>query len=265
MQVALLLCRWVVGAAFMVYGLVKIFGGQFHHGDFVIDSTTTDPTSLVWCFFGYSPTYARFLGLCEFIPGLLILFPRTKTFGALALLPVTLNITVMDFCFGFPAVKYTSLFLTVLCALLVLSDWRKLKPIFWDEEQTESGAKIEGDERAETSHLTRDATRPRIPKSHIVLAAGAICVGLFLVNLAGVALGSDPIKAAVAKCIDEGWKEPDLTLRSWRRTAGDFGIQMEAIVEFDAANDGRSERIQVFMHRSHGMAPWRAIRIERGQ
>src|SRR5438874_698566 len=119
MRIALLVCRLVVGGAFITYGLVKILGGQFYYGDFVIDSKTTDPTTLVWCFFGYSPVYGRFLGFCELAPGLLLLFSRTKTLGAVALLPVTLNITVMDFCFGFPAVKYTSLLLTLLCAILV--------------------------------------------------------------------------------------------------------------------------------------------------
>src|SRR5690348_11790542 len=114
MRIALLVCRLIVGIAFVAYGTVKLLGGQFHHGDFVIDSRTTDGTWLVWCFFGYSPVYARFIGLCELVPGLLVLFPRTTTLGALALLAVSLNITVMDFCFDFPSVKYTALTLTLL-------------------------------------------------------------------------------------------------------------------------------------------------------
>src|SRR5919199_1527561 len=133
MHMALLLCRLVVGFAFIAYGTVKLLGGQFYHGDFVIDSRTTDGTWLVWCFFGYSPVYARFIGLCELGPGLLVLFPRTRTLGALALLAVSLNITVMDFCFDFPPVKYTALLLTLLCAILVASDYRKLKMVFWDD------------------------------------------------------------------------------------------------------------------------------------
>jgi hypothetical protein len=76
MPLALLLCRLVVGFAFIAYGTVKLLGGQFYHGDFVLDRRTTDGTWLVWCFFGYAPVFARFIGLCELGPGLLVLFPR---------------------------------------------------------------------------------------------------------------------------------------------------------------------------------------------
>src|SRR5262245_48822517 len=124
MRLILLLCRLVVGVAFVTYGAVKLLGGQFHHGDFVIDSRATDGTWLVWCFFGYSRPYAWFVGLCELVPGLLLLFPRTKALGALALLAVSLNFTVLDFCFDFPPVKYTALLLTVLCGILVAADYR---------------------------------------------------------------------------------------------------------------------------------------------
>ena len=43
MRLVLLLCRLLVGAAFIAYGLVKILGGQFYHGDFVIDSLPGHP------------------------------------------------------------------------------------------------------------------------------------------------------------------------------------------------------------------------------
>src|SRR5581483_8561109 len=133
MRTLLLLCRLLVGGTFVTYGIVKLLGGQFHYGAFVVDSRTTDGTWLVWCFYGYSPVYGRFIGLCELIPGILLLVPRTRTLGALALLPVCVNITVMDFCFDFPPVKYFSLWLTVLCALLVAADYRKLLVLLWDD------------------------------------------------------------------------------------------------------------------------------------
>src|SRR5262249_14944634 len=51
-RLALLLCRLFVGMVFIAYGAVKLLGGQFYHGDFVIDSRTTEGTWMVWCFFG---------------------------------------------------------------------------------------------------------------------------------------------------------------------------------------------------------------------
>src|SRR3954447_24046449 len=81
----------VLGVSFLTYGIAKLGGGQFYHGDFTIDSRTVDGPFLVWCFYGYSPIYARVIALAEIIPGTLLLFGRTRTLGALLLLPVTVN------------------------------------------------------------------------------------------------------------------------------------------------------------------------------
>ena len=253
MRIALLLCRWLVGLAFICYGLVKILGGQFYHGDWVIDSRTTDPTTIVWCFFGYSPVYARLIGLGEFVPGLMLLFPRTKTLGAAALLPVTLNITVMDFCFGFPPVKYTSLLLTVLTAALVASDWRKFRPLFWDDARLELLARVEAQE----------VVAPAAPRSWwrtIFVGLFVLVVGVPLLNLVALNATPGPEQAAVARCVEEGWDEATLAVRGWRRTGGDYGIDMTAEVEVAA---GRGESLRVHVRRPTGFVSWRAVRVER--
>jgi hypothetical protein len=117
-----------LGVTFVLYGLVKLLGGQFvYHHDWVIDGRTTDGATLVWCFYGYSPTYGRLIGLAEALPGLLLLFRRTRLLGALVLLPIAANVTVMDFCFDFPPVKYFALALTAGCAALVAAERGKLR------------------------------------------------------------------------------------------------------------------------------------------
>lgn len=68
----------------------------------MIDKKTTDGTSLVWAFFGYSQFYGRLTGLFELIPAVLLMIPRTATIGAAALFAVSLNITAMDFAYGYP-------------------------------------------------------------------------------------------------------------------------------------------------------------------
>ena len=85
---------------------------QFNYDGFVIDSRTVDPTYLGWSFYGYAPLYGRAIGIVESACGILVLVPRPTTLGALAPLAITLNITVLDFAFRFPAVKYTALALT---------------------------------------------------------------------------------------------------------------------------------------------------------
>ncbi len=137
LQTVILLIRLLLGIVFVTYGIVKLLGGQYYYGDFVIDSKTVGGPFFVWAFFGYSKIYALFTGVGEFTAGLLLLIPRTRTLGAAILFPVTLNITVMTFAFGFPGVKYASLVYTALCALLLLYDYPKLKLIFWENKKLE--------------------------------------------------------------------------------------------------------------------------------
>jgi uncharacterized membrane protein YphA (DoxX/SURF4 family) len=248
--IILAVLRLFVGLAFVTYGLVKLLGGQFVTGDFVLDSRTTDPTTLVWCFYGYSPVYARFIGLCEFIPGLLLLIPRTRTLGAACLLPISLNITVMDFCFGFPAVKYFSLLLTLLTAVLVAADARKLKRAFWDaaEAGPPGGEAVAGKEGPRRRRLGAVLL---IVVGLIVVAAGA--------NLVCVAVLPGPEEPARERCAREGWDPAALRLKRWWRTRGDFGIGMEAVVEFEAHPD---ETVRVRLERPVGFVPWHAVAVE---
>ncbi|RZQ64637.1 hypothetical protein [Amycolatopsis suaedae] len=123
--------RFGLAAVFVFYGGIKLFGGQYYYGDWVLDKKTVGGTSLVWAFYGYSPFYGRMTGLFELIPALLLLSRRTMPLGALALFGVSLNITLMDFAFDYPSVKYFALGYTVLLGLLVLSERERILDAFW--------------------------------------------------------------------------------------------------------------------------------------
>ncbi|OEU86832.1 hypothetical protein DB35_24800 [Streptomyces abyssalis] len=116
---------------FAGYGTVKLLGGQYDYGDWEISNHTADGTSVVWAFYGYSEFYGRFTGLYELLPALLLLSRRTATLGALGLFAVSLNITVMDFAYGYPMVKYFSLVYTLLCLFLIAQDRDRLLAAFW--------------------------------------------------------------------------------------------------------------------------------------
>jgi uncharacterized membrane protein YphA (DoxX/SURF4 family) len=267
MHIALLLCRLVVGFAFIAYGTVKLLGGQFHHGDFLIDSRTTDGTWLVWCFFGYSPVYARFIGLCELGPGLLVLIPRTRTLGALALFAVSLNITMMDFCFDFPPVKYTALLLTVLCGVLVASDYRRLKLLFWDSPPAELLDRIERELREAAGGKASAAagqTSARPVVKGVLIGLLGLSVVLPLSNLTAVAVTPGPEEAALAKAVQEGWDRSKLRVRLWRKTRGDWGVNMEGYVELETTQDDPPKVIRVLVQRPHGFVGWRAVQVVRG-
>jgi uncharacterized membrane protein YphA (DoxX/SURF4 family) len=129
---AILVIRLLLVAIFVMYGSVKLAGSQFYYGDWTMSKAERPDEGLVWAFYGYSPFYGRVTGLFELIPAVMLLFGRTALVGAGALFAVGLNITLMDFAFNFPAVKYFALLYTVLCLVLVLYEKDKLKALFSD-------------------------------------------------------------------------------------------------------------------------------------
>ena len=131
----ILVIRLLMAAIFILYGCVKLFGGQYYYGDWDgLSKSTVDGTSLVWLFYGYSPFYGRVTGLFELVPAVMLLFRRTTFVGAGALFVVGLNITLMDFAFDYPSVKYLAALYTILCGVLVLHDRAKARDIFADPQ-----------------------------------------------------------------------------------------------------------------------------------
>jgi hypothetical protein len=239
-RTVLYLVRLFLGITFVVYGVIKVLGGQFIYDGFVIDSRTTDGTTLVWSFFGYSPVYGRLIGVAELVPGILLLFRRTQPLGAVCLLPVTANITLMDFCYGFPPVKYFSLLLTVLCAAAVACEYRRLLPLVAAEPSS-------GEPAARPS-------RGRALQWVALLLVG-VPVGFFLLNLVGASITPGPEGAARAWCAEQGWKAEDLVLRGWRAT-GWSGLNREGHVDFEVRGSGPPRVLHVAVRRPHSFVGW---------
>ena len=89
-----------------VYGTGKIAGGQFYQDGNIPEKVAGTPLSevggfdLAWTFFGYSEGYILFIGLTQLLGAFLLLFERTKLLGVVMLIPVLLNIIVVDFFFS---------------------------------------------------------------------------------------------------------------------------------------------------------------------
>jgi len=89
----------------MAYGTGKIAGGQFYRSGALPDEVAkltleqAGGFDLAWTFFGYSEAYIWFIGGTQVIGALLLLFNRTKLMGAAILIPVLMNIIVVDYFF----------------------------------------------------------------------------------------------------------------------------------------------------------------------
>jgi uncharacterized membrane protein YphA (DoxX/SURF4 family) len=246
--------RVFLAITFATYGLVKVLGGQYNYGDWVIDKKTVDGTSLVWAFYGYSPMYGRFTGLFEFVPAILLLIPRTATIGAAALFAVALNVTAMDFGFHYPAVKYFALGYTVLLAVLLWADREKLSLLLLSREQARVVA-------ASPPTLSAEASQPLfspVMRRVLLTAAGLFVIGAANVAALSISKGPEP----VARRAVEGRMQPNERLELLRsRQTGLIGVDWTATVDYAVIGAQSTDTLTVHARKITALFPWRVTAI----
>lgn len=231
------LAGMLLGITYIAYGITKILGGQFDFGgQWSIDSRTVHGTELVWAFFGWSPVYGRFIGAGELGVGLLLLFQRTRLLGALGLFPIALNITVMDFCFGFPAVKYVALTHSILCGFLIYGERNRLFPMLLlpgSDGSISRSVKIAG----------------------LVISA---LIGTVMLNAVLESTSPGPEASARQRCVDKGFRSDLLRTTNWRAT-GHSAILREGYVEFEVDGSTPAQTLRATVRRASGFVPWKAV------
>lgn len=246
--------RVFLAITFATYGLVKVLGGQYNYGDWVIDKKTVDGTSLVWAFYGYSPMYGRFTGLFELVPAILLLIPRTATIGAAALFAVALNVTAMDFGFHYPAVKYFALGYTVLLAVLLWADREKLSLLLLSREQARVVA-------ASPPTLSAEASQPLfspVMRRVLLTAAGLFIIGAANVAALSISKGPEP----VARRAVEGRMQPNERLELLRsRQTGLIGVDWTATVDYAVIGAQSTDTLTVHARKITALFPWRVTAI----
>lgn len=131
-KIAELAARWYVFAMIWIYGFGKITGQQFYrqgHLPETIANKTVSALSafeLAWTFFGYSSTYILFIGLSQLLGGILLLWNRSKLLGVAVLLPILLNIVVVDVVYEVGAATNSALFYLILLLFILYFNRRKV-------------------------------------------------------------------------------------------------------------------------------------------
>ena len=154
-------CRYFICLLMLVYGVVKIFQGQFYTHAYWNDTPLGQLNGMqrVWSFYSYSPIYETFLGAIEVTVGMLVLFKRTTALGILLFLPVMANLVVINIIFNVGALgSAIPLFLAGL--ILLLLHFRRLKRSLWDRDET-------------TPH-SASALRAILPKAIVILVGVAL-------------------------------------------------------------------------------------------
>jgi hypothetical protein len=122
-------CRLYVFFFLNIYGIGKIFGGQFYTSTRMPDEIAIMPIGLVpdfelaWTFMGRSFGYILFIGLAEIIGACLLLFNKTKLIGTLILIPIMVNVIVFDIFFldVYGALGSAVLYFLMLLTILVIN------------------------------------------------------------------------------------------------------------------------------------------------
>jgi uncharacterized membrane protein YphA (DoxX/SURF4 family) len=131
-QLLKLYLRYFLASYLFGYGFVKVFPSQFQAitaSRLTMTVGDQSPMLLAWNFMGHSIIMQRLNGLLEVIAGLLLLFRRTTTLGAILSTAVFSFVVMMDFSFNVP-VRLLSSHLLLISVLLVLADGRRLMNVF---------------------------------------------------------------------------------------------------------------------------------------
>jgi hypothetical protein len=120
--------RYVLTMAMLSYGFAKILKSQFPDltpGQLDVRFGEISPMGLLWKFMGYSTVYTVFAGLGEAVGGVLLLWRRTATLGALIIAAVMTNVVMLNFCYDVP-VKLYSMQLLIMAGVIALPRVRAL-------------------------------------------------------------------------------------------------------------------------------------------
>lgn len=127
--------RYWLAYSISVYGFAKILKTQLQSPVYRLDMPLGDLNgfALTWYYFGYSYTLAVILGLFQVGGSVLLLFRRTTLMGVMVLLPVMINIVLINLFYDIAAgAFFNSIIYTLTLIYLLFNDFEKLKAAFWD-------------------------------------------------------------------------------------------------------------------------------------
>lgn len=131
--------RTFLCVAMLLYGLAKVFKGQFADPSLELLIQTVgemSPMGLAWTFMGHSMFYNIFIGSLEITGGLLLLNRKTVALGSVLVIGIMINVVIMNLTYDIP-VKLFSIHLVLMTFLLVITDMKRMIRFFIKNEAIE--------------------------------------------------------------------------------------------------------------------------------
>lgn len=125
--------RYWLAVEIFNYGFAKILGTQFDPNYFRSDSVwnSLSGLDLTWNYFSYSYAMAVIIAGIQIGGSALLLFRRTAVLGVILLLPVMVNIALIDIFYSIPAgALVNAILFTLGLSYLLLLQWSALKEFF---------------------------------------------------------------------------------------------------------------------------------------
>lgn len=119
--------RYSLAAAMFAYGLDKVIPNQMPFpslAKLVQPYGDQSPMGVIWSFMGTSPAYEIFAGCVETAGGLLLIFPRTATVGAMVTAGAMLQVWMLNMCYDIPVKLYSFQLLLASIFLLLPNAWK---------------------------------------------------------------------------------------------------------------------------------------------
>ncbi len=133
--------RYISAFLLFGYGSSKLAHLQFHMNNALAHRPIISLTGyeLTWYYYGYSRMYACILGFTQVIGAILLLFRKTALLGAVTMMPVIVNILLIDIFilppdYG-PTVPATIIFFSL--AMLLWRDSQNLIEATWTAQMPE--------------------------------------------------------------------------------------------------------------------------------
>lgn len=147
--------RYLLAWTLLMYGVVKIFNSQFPPpSPSRLDQRLGDisPMRLLWMFQGYSQAYTFFGGCAEAFAGVLLLWRRTATLGALVAIAVMTNVVMLNLCYDVP-VKLYSMQLLVIATLIAMPQLHRTVRAILGHAVAEVPLRVRSSRRRERARL----------------------------------------------------------------------------------------------------------------
>jgi hypothetical protein len=116
-----LFVRFALAGQMFAYGFAKVFPVQMPYPlltRLLQPVGTLSPMGILWSSMGSAPAYEIFTGCAEVAGGLLLIVPRTATFGALISLAAMIQVFTLDMTYDVPAKRFAFHVLLLSCFLL---------------------------------------------------------------------------------------------------------------------------------------------------